>query len=234
MTVRRLLAVVAAFGVVMGLGCSDGGPSAEAVAEAEELAEAALLTEGDLPAGDWVVEELNLQEVDSFTPDPADWPEECGEEPVWEIWDEEEALVARGRRFMLGGSSDRALWTTVTVFESVGKFERMMERKTEEAEERRFTEECTTVLKARDASEGFESRSEEPRYGLRDVSGTRRISTFVTPSGATTEVMSERHVFVRGRVVAMYMIIESDESPREIDHQRLLEAFESRVVVAEE
>jgi hypothetical protein len=218
-------------GVVVG--CSDDGePSVEAIAEAEELALAALLTGADLPAGDWVVEEMDLLEVDSYTPDPADWPEVCGEEPDWPSWDEDGVLVARGRGFMLGESSEAAFSTMVMVFESVEELDRLMERRAEEAD-RQVTDECTEALEARDTTQGFDSRDEEPLYELPDATGIRRISIFTT-SGLTTEVTMEIHSFARGRVMAMYSIVGSDESPREIDHQGLLEAFEARVVAVQE
>jgi hypothetical protein len=223
-------------GVVVG--CSDGGePSAEAIAAAEELALAALLREGDLPAGDWELIESGLEEMQSAMPDrSAYWPSECGEVPT-ETWYEDDLLALRtlnvvpvgGDESVAGRANVTSILMTVMVFENAETLERLLDEASEDAEER-YDDECTEALEAQRAAQSFESRTEDAQYGLPDSNGIR--TSIVMRSTGEMQTTTETHFFVRGRVQATYVIIESDDSSREIDHQGLLEAFEARVVAA--
>ncbi len=188
------------------------------------MAEAALLVVGDLPSGDWVMEELALEEGEASAPD---WPEECGDTST-QPWYEDGALALRGRVFTIDGSSGDAVSMFVTVFENAEALEEGIAAQAKVTEQRSAPA-CTEAMAARSAARGSESRSEEPHYAMEDDHGNRMISVF-----GTTEVTSEVHFFVRGRVMAMYSILGSDEVPRGIDHQALLEAFAARVVGAQE
>ena len=224
-----------AVGAVVGLGCFDDG---DAVAEAEELALAVLLTEGDLPSGDWEVVDSGLAEMLAAAPDRTGWPEEC-ETADRENWYEGDVLAVRMRSAAVVDSGDGAtespsrtsVMMSALVFESAEELERVLEERVAEAE-RQYDEDCTDALQARQAVASFESRTEEALYGLPDENAIR--SSIVNRSTGEHQTTTESHFFVRGRVVATYMIFERDESAREIDHQALLEAFEARVVGAQE
>lgn len=230
--------VVVVVAAVLFFGCSDGEPSAEAIAEAEELALAALLTEGDLPEGDWEVVEFGLETAQEAIP-PANsigWPRECEESrPQAETPDGVIALQVRTFSIAgaveegAAGSSRAGLGLTVMVFEDSEALERATsEQGNGDESQYALSEACLDARAA--AGVTSESRSETPRYELPDANANRTTTLFATPTLSNESTM-ETHFFVRGRIIASYMAFGDDE-PREIDHQGLLEAFEARVVEA--
>ena len=223
--------LVLAAGVV--LGCSeDEVERAVSVADAEEMALAALLVEGDLPAGVWVVEDSGLEEFERSRPDWSDWPEACGPAPT-QPWYGDEVLAVRGRSFTAGdsggeeaaSSQEPSIGLIVLVFESAEEAEKLLKERDEQSG-KQPSEECQDALDPQSGARSFESLAEEPHYALSDETA-RRIS--VNKSTGEIQVTGESHSFQRGRVCASYLIIGSDEVPRGIDHQALLEAFEARV-----
>lgn len=233
LVLSALLVVVAALALV---GRPDRRPSVEAIAEAERVAEAALLTVGDLPGDGWEVAELGMAD-NQYQPDPSDWPSECG--PVWNVTWSHNSLAARGRVFNpqrdptdLTSGQGTTVGMSVEVFGSAQQLQEALAAQAERSAAL-STPECERALEARRAERGSEWQTEEPRYSITDETRNRATYGIRTPSGTTT-VTSETHVFTRGRVMAMFNIIGSDEPPREVDYQRLLEAFEARVAAAQE
>lgn len=231
----RRAAVVVVLGVVLGLGCSDG---VDAVFEAEELAAAALLTEGDLPPGNWVVVELDTEQLQDAAPGPgAESPDECGTRSESALY--EQALTVRARNLIAGGpqggdamtADRRGVGMIVGVFESEEALSQAIDVEGAVVAWRWLSEECQETLGERAAALGFETRIEEPRYGLRDARGVRSTTVVSTRTG-TSEMTIETHYLVRGRVLGIYSAINGDSGG--VDHQGLLEAFEARVMAAQE
>ena len=236
---RLVVGVVVVAVVAAALGCSGeseaerAAATATAVAEAERVAEAALLVEGDLPAGDWVVEDSGLEEFEQSRPDWSDWPEACGPAPT-QPWYGDEVLAVRGRSFTAGdsggeeaaSSQEPSIGLIVLVFESAEEAEKLLKERDEQSG-KQPSEECQDALDPQSGARSFESLAEEPHYALSDETA-RRIS-IVNKSTGEIQVTGESHSFQRGRVLASYLIVGSDEAPRGIDHQALLEAFEARV-----
>lgn len=233
-------------------GCSDDGePSAEAVAEAVELALAALLTEGDLPGAGWEVSEFGLpaseaggSEVARLVPreeaTPAAWAEACGmvEQLSEEAEPAEGWLAMRARNFIAFESarSGEVLGVLVSaiVFESSDDAEAALERRVESYAISGLSDEgCREAIAAELGVDTFDFSQEKLTGGL-DDSITLLQSARYTIAESTDSSVTQTHLFVRGRVMGMYVILGGDEWSREIDHQALLEAFESRVVGAQE
>ena len=229
----EVVAVVAV--VAAGLGCSGESEAerAAAVLEPEAVAESALLSVGDLPSGDWVVEDSGLEEFEQSTPDWSGWPEACGPAPT-EPWYGDDVLALRGRSFTAVDSGDEGAASSqepsiemiVLVFEHAKEAEALLKERDEQARQQP-SEECQDALDAQSGARSFGSLEEEPHYTLSDE--TARRTSIVNRSTGAIVVTTETHSFQRGRVLALYLIIGSDEVPRGIDHQAVLEAFEARV-----
>ena len=233
MVVRRAAAVVVVAAVAAGLGCFGQSEAERAVSEPEAVALAALLTEGDLPSGDWVVEDSGLEDFEQSSPDWSGWPEACGPAPT-EPWYGDDVLALRGRSFTAVDSGDGeaassqepSIEMIVLVFEHAKEAEALLKERDEQAR-KQPSEECQDALDAQSGARSFESLAEEPHYALSDE--TARRTSIVNRSTGAIQVTTETHSFQRGRVLALYLIIGSDEVPRGIDHQAVLEAFEARV-----
>ena len=216
------------------LGCSDDG---DAVREAEQVAEAALLSVGDLPSGDWVVVDDWMAQPREPVPAKADWPAECGSAGR-DVGNHEGLLAGGSRVFSPGGADEEdgssgyapALVLVVMVFDSSTLAAALREEMAEE-EQQEESDECGAALDALGETR-FVGRTEEPHYGLPDSDGERgTVLAIATPTDYLT---SETHLFVRGRVIASYLIMEAGDLPPEFDPQALLEAFAARVVAAQE
>jgi hypothetical protein len=234
------------------LGCSDDSePSPEAVAEAEELALAALLTEGDLPGIGWEVSEVGWPAEDAGGNDevrlvpqeeatPAAWAEVCGmPEQATDGWETAEGqLVMRARNFIafesLQGGGLLGLLVSVVVFESSDDAEAALDRRAASLAIPGLSDErCREAIAAEIGVDSFDFRQEELTDGLDDSIALLQTSVY-TKSDETNRSVTETHLFVRGRVMGSYVILGGDESPREIDHGKLLAVFESRVVAVQE
>ena len=241
--VRRAVGlVVVAVAAAWFLGCSDGGPSAEAIAKAEELALAALLTEGDLPAADWAVGESGFAEVIGGPAAAAKraeaMPEECGTGA--DFPDATQSfngmLTVRSRSFVSDRTASAqelvAFRLTVMVFESAEQVQELIGAPASEVESMTESRACLDARAAAMGAQGYDVRIEAIRYELPDDHAFRRtiIITWTTYAG---EFPMEINTFARGRVVASYMILDAG-GPLDVDHQALLEAFEARVVPAQE
>lgn len=251
MAVRRGFAVVV-LGVVAVLGCSgDSEPSAEAIAAAEELALAALLTVGDLPGLGWEVSEVGWPEaavedgevVRRVPPEeatPAPWAEACGmvEQLSEEAEPAEGTLAMRARNFVTfestrGGDALGVLVSAV-VFESAEEAEAALERRARSLAIPGLSDEgCREAIAAELGIDSFDFSQEELPDRLDDSIAFLQTSRYTTRDDTDSSV-TETHLFVRGRVMGSYVILGGRESPREIDHEGLLAAFESRVVAAQE
>ena len=221
------------------LGCSDDGDAVRAAAglEPEVVAESALLSVGDLPSGDWNIEEQWRPEPREAQPEEVEEPAECGSART-NLLNHEGVLTGVGRILSTYGAGDDeassvrapAFQTSVMVFDGSTPLEEF-HGEFVESQERWDSEECQDALDAQ-GIERFYPRVEEPRYGLPDSNGTR--VSFSSSSSPTNRTASEIHTFVRGRVFATYVIIEAGDLPPEFDPQALLEAFAARVVAAQE
>lgn len=240
---------VIALGVVVGLGCSDGEPSAEAIAEAEGLAEAALLTEEDLPGLGWEVSEVGwpaaasegnevVQLVAQEEATPAPWMKVCGmaeqlseEDKLPEGW-----LAMRARNFIAFESarSGEMLGVLVSaiVFESADDADVALEQRIESSVIPGLSAGgCREAIAAELGIDAFDSSVEKLTGGL-DDSITLLQTSIYTMAESTDTSVTETHLFVRGRVMGSYVILGSYEWSREIDHEGLLAVFEARVVAA--
>lgn len=246
--IRRAAAGVVVLGVVVGLGCSgDGEPSAEAVVEAEELAESVLLTVGDLPGAGWVVSEWPpsasegneaVQLVPPEEATAAPWAEACGmAERSSEGAEIAEGLLAtRGRNFMAfesaRGGGVLGVLVSAVVFESSEDADRALDdRAASYAISGLSDERCREAVAAEVGIDSFDFKQEDLTDGLNDSVAFRHTASYTTGDDMESSVM-ETHLFVRGRVMGMYVILGGNESAREVDHAGLLAAFEARVGVA--
>lgn len=221
------------------VGCSEDAPSAEAIAEAEELALAALLTEGDLPDLLWEVEDSGIEEMRESLAMAAERsetmpPDECrnADEPpdVTRVFEDVLAIHLRGfvRGDLPSGAERAGLNVTVVVLKSAEQVQELTGGEGAQA----VSDECLEALAARSEQAGYEVRDDAPLYGLADEISSQRRTLIVTSRGETSEMVTETHMFARGRIIAIYSAVGSDR--RSLDHQALLEAFEARVVGAQE
>jgi len=145
-------------------------------------------------------------------------------------------LARQVRYFLVEGSieagSQRGVMLTVRVYGSAGEANRVIERQRTRSEtsaesDQRVLDALATAYEA----DTVDIQSEEPLYDLPETRGTRVRMSLTTADG-TTESVWEEHTFARGRMVASYSAFGEDR--RSLDHQGLLEAFEARVVAAQE
>ena len=223
------------------VGCSDDG---DAVAEAEELALAVLLVEGDLPAGDWEVMEAGIEEwLESMlmAAERAEAvPEECGgSDQVFDATQAFNGVLAMQLRSFVAEDNDAgigdvaAIALTAMVFESAERVQALVGDSIGWGEPPAQSQACLDARAVAMGAEAYEVRIDAPRFSIADEQGFRRTTTMTFRTN-TVEFVMEQHTFVRGRIMASYMALGSDDAAREVDHQALLEAFEVRVVGAQE
>ncbi len=236
-----VIAVVAA-----GVGCSgdSGAERAASVAAAEELALGALLVVGDLPAGDWEIQGggmAELLESMSMVAERAEaTPEECGgSEQAFDATEAFNGALAMQLRSFVAEDNDAgigdvaAIALTVMVFESAERVQALVGDSIGSGESTAQSQACFDARAVAMGAEAFDVRTDTPRFSISDEQAFRRTTTMTFRTN-TTEFVMEQHTFVRGRIMASYMALGSDDAAREVDHQALLEAFEARVVGVQE
>ena len=218
--------VVIAFGVVAGLGCFGQSEAERAVAEAEEMAEAALLSEEDLPEEYWILFDGDTGRFadvlsDAVEADPRRLIDcETGSESAEVPQTPDHVVGLRERSFMaLGENQIVGITLVVMIYET----EDQLTEASGEFARGEGELACVISLMAAPPPRVQEVRDEAPHYGLPGAYSSRLQGTAYDREYAT-----EVHSFIRGRVFASYMLW-GDRTVWETDHQALLEAFEARV-----
>lgn len=216
--------------LVGAVGC-EGGPSDEELAEANEIADAALLSADDLPSSGWAVEdgfpEIPDEQFDALL---EDLPSECrqGFSRLQNLSPRptDGVLAIRFRQFNRPTPGVAAF---VSILVVVAESEDLVAQVTLGNQQPPAEDDCTRAL-ANQVGD-FSSEIRPGALSLADARSERRVGTLTTEDD--TEVVSDTEwvEFSRGRVFAR-LSISSSLAPGEF--QALLEEFERRVVAAQD
>ena len=243
---RRALAALVVVGAVAAFGCSDDSAGGKGLGErttlpaavleqADELALSVLVGRADLPDSGWSVFEAGMDDLRKLYRPPTETdaisPPECRPlEPPPYVDPGSHGLIAMQTRSITAtdGVGAFGVVSSAMVFERPSRASEFMDRTTS-AVEPGWSQACLDARGPGESKRGTETA----RYALPDERASR-MTTVLATAPTPTEFAIEIHTFQRGRVVASYTVLGEGNTPRGIDHQGLLEAFEARVVAAQE
>ena len=240
---RWALPGIAALALGLLVACGGGDSTTTLTADqAQQVADAALLVVGDLPAGDWEQKEgqASLEQLLPTGGDlnaDLDVPAECqafqsAMSDLPALLGDIEPIASSGRSFAIVGDilSAQIVSSTVLVFERSEDANAASEA-LQDAFDTDGIQDCLLLAMGPIADAGIEIgefTADRPEYALDDSTGLSiRVDAvaFILPSQLAIDV----HIFDRGNSLAMYLALELNGEELRTLHGGLLETFAGRV-----